>query len=224
MNETVFHLRAMNDRDWATVIFVVAFALIAITKTFFENRFADFIKLFVSDKYIKIYKDSSHLWSGFTIALFFVQLISLAFFIQLVLHYFGYASKTDWVVFVQLFTFLGVFILSKYLLEKIIATSFNLEEFVEQFNLQKLSYRTYAGLLILPINIVLFYNNNPSRGLLYGLIGAILTINMLTYAVSLKNYQNLLFGKLFYFILYLCALEIAPYYFIYYCFTKKLAH
>jgi hypothetical protein len=35
-----------------------------------------------------------------------------------------------------------------------------------------------------------------------------------------KNYQNIIFGKLFYFILYLCAFEIAPYYFMYYWFTK----
>jgi hypothetical protein len=48
-----------------------------------------------------------------------------------------------------------------------------------------------------------------------------LATNLLTYLVSLKNYQNLFLGKLFYFILYLCALEIAPYYFMYYWFTKS---
>ena len=220
----IFHTRTIENKDWATILFIVALALIALTKSFFENRFADFIKLIVSDKYIKIYKDSSHLWSGFTIALFLVQIMSLAFFIQLILHYFGYVSKNDWVVFTQLATFLAFFILSKYLLEKIIATAFNMEEFIEQFNLQKLSYRTYAGLLILPIDIILFYNCNLSRSFLIVLIGAILTLNVLTYIISLKNYQNILFGKMFYFILYLCALEIAPYYFIYYWFTKKLAH
>ncbi|MCD8518719.1 MAG: DUF4271 domain-containing protein, partial [Flavobacterium sp.] len=34
-------------------------------------------------------------------------------------------------------------------------------------------------------------------------------------------YQNLLLRKIFYFILYLCTLEIAPYYFIYNWFTKN---
>ncbi|WP_395049469.1 DUF4271 domain-containing protein, partial [Flavobacterium sp.] len=43
------------------------------------------------------------------------------------------------------------------------------------------------------------------------------------YLVSIKNYQNIIFSKLFYFILYLCALEIAPYYFMYYWFTKGIA-
>ncbi|MEO8255598.1 MAG: DUF4271 domain-containing protein, partial [Flavobacterium sp.] len=32
-----------------------------------------------------------------------------------------------------------------------------------------------------------------------------------------------IFSKLFYFILYLCTLEIAPYFFMYYLFTKGSA-
>jgi len=214
--------RMMEARDWAAVVFVVALVLIAITRTAFENRFADFTKLIVSDKYIKVYRDSSNLMSGFTIALFVVQLVSFAFFIQLALHYFGYIkSKTDWIVFVQIFTFLTVFVLSKFLIEKIIATAFHIEEFTEQFNLQKVSYRTYIGLLVLPIDLILFYNSNLPKIIIYITIAIVLSINLLTYLFSLKNYQNIIFGKLFYFILYLCALEIAPYYFMYYWFSKS---
>ena len=221
MIETVLHPRIIDNKDWATVLFVLAFALIAVTKSVFENRFSEFSRLMISDKYIKIYRDTSQLMSWFNITLFIVQLISFAFFIQLALHYFGYVSKTDWLIYIQIVTFLGVFILSKYLIEKIIATSFNIEEFTEQFNLQKVSYRTYIGLLILPVNIILFYNKNPSKILIFTFIAIVLIINLWTYLVSLKNYQNLLFGKMFYFILYLCALEIAPYYFMYYWFTKR---
>jgi hypothetical protein len=221
MMEHVLQPRILETRDWATIVFIVSFILVSIAKSVFENRFSDYIKLIVSDKYIKVYKDSAHLMSGFTIVLFLVQLVSLAFFIQLVLSYFGYASKTDWILFIQIFTFLMVFILSKFLIEKIIATAFKIEEFTEQFNLQKVSYRTYIGLLVLPIDIILFYNENPSKILIMLFIGIVLTINLLTYLISLKNYQNFLLGKVFYFILYLCALEIAPYYFMYYWFTKS---
>ena len=41
------------------------------------------------------------------------------------------------------------------------------------------------------------------------------------YLNSLKIYQKFIIGKLFYFILYLCTLEIAPYYFVYYWLTKN---
>jgi hypothetical protein len=55
---------------------------------------------------------------------------------------FGYGLKTD-LILIQIITFLIFFVLSKYLIEKIIATAFHIEEFVEQFNLQKVTYRTY---------------------------------------------------------------------------------
>ena len=224
MIETVLQPRILDAKDWATYLFVFSFVLIAVTKTAFETRFSEFLRILVSDKYIKIYKDTSHLMSGFTILLFIVQIISFSFFIQLILNYLGYVSKTDWIIFIRIFTFFGVFVLSKFLIEKIIASIFNIEEFAEQFNLQKVSYRTFIGLILLPINIYLFYNNNSSNVLIYCTIGVILIINLFSYLVSLKIYQNLLIGKLFYFILYLCALEIAPYYFIYYLITKNLAH
>ena len=223
MIENILHPRITDSKDWATVLFVLSFAIIAVTKSVFENRFGDFANLIFSNKYNKVYRDSSHLKSGFTISLFFVQVISLAFFIQISLSYFGHASKTDWILYIQIFTFLTFFVLSKYLIEKIIATSFNIEEFMEQFNLQKVTYRTYIGLIILPLNIILFYYDSFSRNIPLLIIAIILIINILTYLISIKNYQNIIFGKLFYFILYLCALEIAPYYFMYYWFTKGSA-
>lgn len=223
MIENALHLRIIENKDWATTLFVISFAVIAITKSAFENRFADFAKLIYSDKYNNVYKDNSNLRSGFTISLFFIQIISLAFFIQLSLSFFGYASKTDWILYIQIITFLFFFVLSKFLIEKIIATAFDIEEFVEQFNLQKVTFRTYIGLFILPINIILFYYDSISRNILILFIAIALIINVFTYLVSIKNYQNIIFGKLFYFILYLCALEIAPYYFMYYCFTKGIA-
>jgi hypothetical protein len=210
MMENVLHLRVIENKDWATILFVISFAVIAMTKSAFENRFADFAKLIYSDKYTNIYKDSNNLKSGFTISLFFVQIISLAFFIQLSLSFFGYASKTDWILYIQIITFLIFFVLSKFLIEKIIATAFEIEEFVEQFNLQKVTFRTYIGLFILPINIILFYYDSISRNILIFFIAIVLIINIFTYLVSIKNYQNIIFSKLFYFILYLCALEIAP--------------
>jgi hypothetical protein len=220
MIDPILNLRPLESKDWATALFVFSFAIIAIAKSVFENRFSDFANLIFSNKYIKVYKDSTNLKSPFTISLFIVQLISLAFFIQVTLSYFGLSSKTDWLLYIQIVTFLTFFILSKYLIEKIIATAFNIEDFTEQFNLQKLTYRTYIGLFILPFNIILFYYDSFSRNIPLIIIGLLLLSNTLTYFISIKNYQKIIFGKLFYFILYLCTLEIAPYYFMYYWFTK----
>jgi len=219
--DTILEIRVLDNKDWATVLFFVCFIIIAIIKTSFNSKFNYFIKLLFSDKYLVIYKDKSNLMSWFNISLFIVQLISFTFFIQIVLSYFDVVSKYDWMKFVQIFTLLGFFVLSKFLIGKIIATSFNIEEFADQINLQKVSYRTFIGLMLLPVNVVLFYNTISSINLVYGLILIVLLINAFTYLIIIKMHQNLLFSKIFYFILYLCALEIAPYYFMYYWLTRS---
>lgn len=221
MMDLFYSDRIIGGKDWATLLFVACFALIAINRTVFENRFAEFIKLGVSDKYTKIYKDSGNMMSWFTISFFFIQVISFTFLLQFLLSYFNFAEKTSWVSYIKYFTLIAAFILSKYLIEKIIATSFNIEEFNEQFNLHKVNYRTYIGLLLFPVNIFLFYNDSQHPVIIYIIIGLIIAASIASYIVSLRIYQNLIVGKLFYFILYLCTLEIAPYYFMYYWFTKS---
>lgn len=220
MIETFSQPRILEPKDWATYLFLFCFILIAITKSAFETRFSEFLRILSSEKYIKSYKDPSHLMSGFTILLFFVKIISFAFFIQIILDNLGFISKTDWVIFIRILTFFSVFVLSKFLIEKIIATVFGIEEFNEQFNLQKVSYRSFIGMALLPINIYLYYSEADATYIIYSTVAIVITINIYSYLVSLKTHQNLISGKLFYFILYLCALEIAPYYFIYHLITK----
>ncbi|UUF15117.1 MULTISPECIES: DUF4271 domain-containing protein [Flavobacterium] len=217
------HPRIIENKDWATALFVLTFAVVAMTKSAYETRFSEFSKLIFSDKYAKIYRDNSHMKSSFTVGLFFVQVISFAFFILLTMNIYNKASKTDYILFIQIATFLLYFILAKYLIEKIVAAAFNIDDFVELFNLQKVTYRTYIGVLILPINAILFYYDNISTIVPLVTIGISLCISLYSYFISIKTYQNVIIGKLFYFILYLCALEIAPYYFLYYWITKGSA-
>lgn len=213
--------RIIESKDWATVLFVLCVGIIAVNKTISSVRFNEFIRLAYSDKYTKIYKDSSNLMSGFTVSMFVLQLFSFSFFTLLVLNQFDKAEKTNGIVYIQIFTFLTVFILSKFLIEKIVATAFKIEEFNEQFNLLKVNYRAYFGFILLPVNIILFYNTFDSKLFFWILLVALFVINITTYIVALKLYQNLLMRKIFYFILYLCTLEIGPYYILYHWLTKK---
>ena len=215
------HERIVESKDWATLLFVLCLGIVTINKSISWVRFSEFIRLAYSSKYNKIYRDSGNLLDGFTVSMFVLQLISFSFFILLVIRQFSALETNSLILYIQIFTLLSVFVLSKFLIEKIIATAFKIEEFTEQFNLLKVNYRTYLSLLLLPINIILFYNPIHSNGFFGVLIGILFTINMITYIVALKLYQNLLIRKIFYFILYLCTLEIAPYYFIYNWFTKN---
>ena len=213
--------RILVNRDWATVLFVLAIAIIALNKSVFSVRFNEFIKLGYSDKYNKVYKDTNNLLSWFTISMFIIQLISFSFFILLLLSFFNYTKTDNYITYIQIVTFLFVFVLSKFLIEKIVGTAIDSENVVDQFNLIKTNYRAFLGLILLPINIVLYYNEVPVKTVFYVILGIFLLYNVFTYYFLVKTYQKLILGKLFYFILYLCTLEIAPYYFMYYWVTKN---
>lgn len=213
--------RVLVNKDWATVLFVLAIALIAINKNIFSVRFNEFIKLGYSDKYNKVYKDTNNLLNWFTISMFFIQLISFSFFILLLLSFFNYTKTDNYITYIQIITFLFVFVLSKFLIEKIVGTAIDSESVVDQFNLIKTNYRAFLGFILLPVNIVLYYNQTPIKEVFYVILTVFLMYNVFTYYFLVKTYQKVIIGKLFYFILYLCTLEIAPYYFMYYWVTKN---
>ncbi len=220
MNEFILYERFIVSKDWATFLFIICTIIIAVNKSSSWVQFNEFSKLLFSDKYLRIYKDSSNLLSGFTISMFFVQIVSFSFFLLLLLDNYNIVQKTSFTAFLQVFTFLIVFVLSKFLIDKIIADIFDLDELIEQFNLIKVNYRAYIGFLLLPFTVILFYNTINNSWIYLTLLIVIVAISIITYILSVKNYQFLLQRYIFYFILYLCTLEIAPYYFMYYWFTK----
>ena len=182
--------RIIESKDWATVLFVLCVGIIAVNKTISSVRFNEFIRLAYSDKYTKIYKDSSNLMSGFTVSMFVLQLFSFSFFTLLVLNQFDKTEKTNGIVYIQIFTFLTVFILSKFLIEKIVATAFKIEEFNEQFNLLKVNYRAYFGFILLPVNIILFYNTFDSKLFFWILLVALFVINITIYIIDYPNHHK----------------------------------
>ena len=221
MNMMQLSERILVNKDWATVLFVLAIAIIALNKSIFSVRFNEFIKLGYSDKYNKVYKDTNNLLNWFTISMFIIQLISFSFFILLLLSFFNYTKTDNYITYIQIVTFLFVFVLSKFLIEKIVGTAIDSENVVDQFNLIKTNYRAFLGFILLPVNIVLYYNTVPIKEVFYIILGVFLLYNVFTYYFLVKTYQKMILGKLFYFILYLCTLEIAPYYFMYYWVTKN---
>lgn len=221
MNQFLIVERVTGTKDWAIVLFLIALVIIATNKNVFEVRFNEFLRLGFSDKYNKIYKDTSNLLDWFTISMFLIQLISYSFFLLIMLSYFKYTTITNYISYIQICTFLFVFILSKFLIEKIIGVVVNAENFIDQFNLVKVNYRAFLGVILLPVNLVLYFNKTPLEIVIYTILSVFALYNVFTYWFLLKNYQKILLGKIFYFILYLCTLEIAPYYFMYYWVTKK---
>jgi hypothetical protein len=64
---------------------------------------------------------------------------------------------------------------------------------------------------MLVANIILTYVLNDSKIVVFGSIFLIVVVNVIGWITIIKNYQKIISSYFFYFILYLCALEIAPF-------------
>ncbi|WP_340077300.1 DUF4271 domain-containing protein [Leptobacterium sp. I13] len=192
-----------------TSLLLLCGALIVISKILFEERFQTFITLLFSNKYFKVYGKEVNLnFSLFNVLLFIVQIIIYGFLAQFVFDY--YKLPVSYPLF-TIIASLGLFVLFKYYFEKLIATIVMAEAFSEQYNFHKVSYRSFIAIIIFPLIALYIYSPLNSPVLLWTVIFIFLTLNFIAFILTILNHQKIILPRLFYFILYLCALEIAPY-------------
>lgn len=213
-----FTERQLQDNSWSVYLFIGSFLLVAIVRAIFDKQFKDFLGLMYTNKYIKLYGETSLSW--FSVVLTLVQLISYAFFIQIMLSYFRLVHKTNFEVFIQVFAFISLFFGLKYLVKRSIAGVFNMQDFCTKYLFYQTSYKMYLGLFLLLASFIMFYAKEPNIILVYVLLAGFILLHLIVYLISLRVFRKEILSNMFYFILYLCTLEIAPYYFTYYWFTK----
>lgn len=213
--DILYQNREMWSVDWAIGLFVLAFTVLAINRLMYHFRFEEFIKLPVSDKYVKIYRDPANLKSSFTISMFAVQLIAFSFVILLFLGAKNYLNQYSWIDFVKVINVLILFVLAKYLIDKIISELFDIQVFADRYNLMKVNYRTYLGVVLLPLSMLMFFQPRLLNIGLWIALAMVGFINILLFVKIYQTNRKTITGNLFYFILYLCTLEIAPYLILY---------
>ncbi len=202
--------------DWITLVFLGCILFMAIAKLLYPKRFDEFIYLPINNKYFLVQGKDYALAHGFNILLFAIQLFSISFFIYLILIEVGYnAKESPWLLYTQICAVYFVFIGFKLFIEKIIGNIFNMERLIDQYLYQKLTYRNYIGFFVLVFNIIIVYSLGSNATVLLIILGFILAFNGFGLVLSYKNFRNILIPHFLYFILYLCALEIAPYVILY---------
>lgn len=208
-------LREVISNDWFTVFLVLGLAFITLSKFLFAPRFKDFVTVIGNSKYLKIYARDQKFIDGFDALLFLNLIISVSVFSYIVYASLVHPSEFDLTQFFKLIFGIGVLFLIKVLLERLIGSVFEIDSLIDSYLFQKTTFKNYTGFLLLPINCILIYTIAPTKPVIYGCIGLIILINLLGFLTSFKNHQKLLLNNLFYFILYLCALEIGPYLILY---------
>ncbi len=208
-------LREIVSNEWYTILIVTSITLIAIVKVMHTSRFSDFLMLIGNSKYLKIHSREQKFFEIFDGVLFLNLIISTSLFLLLIIGNQSNAQNIDMMFFLKLIIGIGGAFLIKILLERLLGSLFEIDELIDSYLFQKISYRNYIGLILIPINILLIYTLSPSKTVIYIIIAILLFINLIGIITTIRNHQKLLINNLFYFILYLCALEISPYIILY---------
>lgn len=208
-------IREVISYEWFTVFMVLGLSLITMAKVLFTNRFLDFIGVLGNSKYLKLYTKDQKFIDFFDGLLFLNLAIGLSIF-----GYFSYLTLVPTEIF-ELDVFLKILLgitgisLIKILIERLVGSLFEIDKLIDSYLFQKTSYKNFNGFVLLITNTLLLYVINPTKNIIIGIVALLVLINLIGFMTSFKNHQKTVTNNLFYFILYLCALEIGPYLILY---------
>ena len=152
---------------------------------------------------------------GFHILFTLFQVLNTSLYIYLIYKIlFGKEEATGFVFYGIILGIVLIFMILKMVLQLANGFVFNNVKTITELIYRKHTYLNYSGLAMLVANIVMVYILKDSQAFVFLSLAIVLLINCIGLLTLLKNNQKLISGYFFYFILYLCALEIAPLLFI----------
>ncbi len=211
-----FITREIVSTNWLTILIVLCLGLLMAAKGLNALRFSDFVMLFSSNKYIISYQKTNKLSSPFNVILLLVQIASVSLFLFLSFDIFEWITQPiEITLYFKIAIIYAVIVICKLLIEKIIAAIFSIDSMIDEYLFYKVSYRNFMGTMLLPINIAFIFAIEPSKIVFTILIILLIILNLIILISFYRKNESVILNHMFYFILYLCALEIAPYFILY---------
>lgn len=204
------------SKDWMTLTFLLAFLLIIIAKLVFPERFENFVKLFYTRSYFKTNKKVVAMTDSFTVIFSTIQVLAASLLIYITLtQFYLLVPTTPEILFIQVILGFSLFFMTKYFIAKIMADVFSIENILDPYLFYKITYRNLFGVFLLGADILLIYAYNLSQTFLFITLGLCGLTNLGILVNFYLKKRMFLLSNWFYFILYLCTFEIAPYFILF---------
>ena len=202
-----------QNNDWITLVLLVVFTLLTISRVLFKDRLFHGNTFFLSKKYLSIYytKEKGKILSLYQSLLFVVRLLVLSLMFYLIYRYYqDNVSTNGFRSYLIIILGLGCYIIIIRLIGQLLAYLFDFKNEYGKINYDKVNYFNNLILWLLPFLIFSIYLTKYEDLLLKISFLIFVGLLILRYSLVLLNNKKFIFNNLFYFILYLCALEIAP--------------
>lgn len=201
-------IRDIISNDSLTLILFGSFFFIIILKKFDPNIF------YQNLNFLK--KESRNSLSNNLLGIKFIEIIYNILFVSnlsIILTFFN-NQAFSLIVFLEYFKILIVFFVLKILIEIIISKLFSLNKLIKNYIWLKIVFANSLGLILLLFNFLITYSSLYNHDLTIVLISLTLVYSIFSYLSIFFSMKKMIFKNWFYFILYLCTLEIIPYYYL----------
>lgn len=210
--------RPQEQNKWKFTVIMLILGYVAFVRMSNSNNFRTFIlSVFNLKLSRKIWEDQRSFFGFVIIQLFAIYLFIAAMFItnymelKHILFFENY-----WIQFGAVLLILSVIYLSKFLLHYLLGVLLQMKNLAIGFVSNTISVNNFVALVIFPVTIFSIYANNSLLALVLSqAIIAIFFVSVLYRVLRIVLLSNSFFSfPTFYLFLYLCALEIAPWFII----------
>lgn len=204
--------RVVESNNWVLLTLLFGLFLLFLIKKINAELLLNYSKAFFIKGFVEKKAQEKVSFFSLTSLLFFLfSGVVLALFSCLIAENFIRDQQVDFQFFIYSLSGILLYILASYFIEYLVIQTFSLKNTLGYFIISKRIYLFTFSVWLFPFLILSFYSFSS------GYVALVVAVFMLLLSLILifSNNKNLIVSELFYFILYLCILKIAPLLFIY---------
>ena len=201
-------IRDIISNDSLTILIFVSILFMIILKKIDPVIFSQNLSFRKKELVNKI---STNLWG----IKFLEILYSLLFISNMsILLAFFKDQRFDLIIYFELFKYIFIFLTLKLLFDLIIGKLFSINSIMKSYVWQKMVYCNSLGIVLLLFNFLVAYTIFDKQYMASFFIALSILYLIFAYFSIFFSMKKVIFKNWFYFILYLCTLEIIPYYYL----------
>ena len=215
-------LREITFQNWITILITSCLIGLAIVKVFHQQQFVDFLKINGANRYISNRTKGSFYFQPLQLTLLVIQFLGISLFI-----YTSYCSvyalpvREHFDIYAYILIGYSLFEIIKFSFERIIGSTLRIYRKMQPFVYKRLNIKNVLGLFAIICAAAITYHPTIPNYFVYSCLSIIIGIYVISQIWLLRKYRDDFIRFPFYFILYFCTLEIAPYFILYKFITNK---
>ncbi len=202
--------------NWITFTLLLLVLILVILHALYKKRFNKLVNFTNFNEYVVDYiENKKSFFSFFNISLLIFVLGFFSLLSLIILNDFKLINNYSLSLFIVV-AFKGLFFLSlRYFLGKVLSEVFLLQNEQRVLTYIKFTFLSKISIYIFPLIIIFIYTPYIKHLTLSLILFFLATLMVVFYIKLILKNQKIIFSNLFYFILYLCALEIIPLVYLY---------